>query len=294
METESFLSEVRRKYRDLRPSEQKAAELILEKEGDILDWTLEQFAQTAGISQPTVIRFTNAVGLKGYKELKRKILEETCVRKRRFPVADVLDYPISREDQMMDIPAKVIQTNIRLLESARESISNYDFIKAVYALEQAEHISVFAMENSSCTAEDFVTKMTYIGKSAYFNKDGYMQQVNAKNLTSSDVAVGISHTGKSKMTVKALAYAKKAGAVTIAITNFEGAVIDQYADIILRTDSRQYQYGNAIFSRCAQISMVDMLFLGVFLKNYDENLRRLNNSWENTQDLIYEKEDFES
>lgn len=171
----------------------------------------------------------------------------------------------------------------------QKALSSYEYIQAVKALERAKNISVYAVENSSCTAEDFATKMTYIGKQVYFNKDGYMQKVNAKNLSSGDVAIGISHTGKSKHTVDALACAKAAGAVTISITNFEQAVINKYTDIILCTENKQYMYGNAIFSRGAQIALVDMLYLGVFLTNYDLYSEKLNKSWENIQDLVYEE-----
>ena len=146
---------------------------------------------------------------------------------------------------------------------------------------------MFAVENSACTAEDFATKMTYIGKQVSFQKDGYLQHVTAGSLTSQDVAMGISHTGKSRQTVDALAIAKEAGARTIAITNSETAVINRFADIVLCTENRQYMYGDAIFSRCAQVSIVDMLYLGVFLTDYEQNAKRLNQNWEGIQKLIY-------
>ena len=50
-------------------------------------------------------------------------------------------------------------------------------------------------------------------------------------------------------------------------------------------------YGDAIFSRSAQISLIDMLYLGVFLKNYDYYAEKLNNSCKNLQDLVYERDD---
>lgn len=291
MDSNNFLFEVRSKYKELRPSEQKAADTILNGDREIADWTIEEFADYAGISQPTIIRFAKAMGLKGYRELKNKIVEEYAKKSLPSNAESILDYPIKKDDRLIELPAKVIMTNIRHLEEALKSISTYELVKAVYALEKAENISVYAVENSSCTAEDFAAKMTYIGKQVYFNKDGYMQKVNAKNLTSKDVAIGISYTGKSKHTVEALKYAKDSGALTISITNFEQTIINKYADIILCTGNAQYMYGNAVFSRGAQTSVVDMLYLGVFLTNYDYYAEKLNSSWSNIQDLVYEKDD---
>ncbi|MGI6010714.1 MAG: MurR/RpiR family transcriptional regulator [Ruminococcus sp.] len=287
----NFLFEVRSRYKELRPSEQKTADVILENNEEMVNWSIEELARKAGVSQPTIIRFAKAMGLGGYRELKNRMLEERVQRQHFSAAENILEYPVKKEDKLVEIPAKVIRTNIRHLEEVLKAVSTYEYVRAVEALENAENISVYAVENSSCTAEDFTTKMAYIGKQVYFNKDGYMQKVNAKNLTPRDVAIGISHTGKSKHTVEALKCAKESGAVTISITNFEKAVINKYADIVLCTENSQYMYGNAIFSRSAQISIVDMLYLGAFLTNYDYYADRLNRSWSNIQDLVYEKDD---
>ena len=245
MDLGDFQLEIRSKYRDLRPSEKKVADLIFKENKKIVDWNIGEFAEKAGISQPTVIRFSKAMGLKGYRALKDRILEEYAREDIKRVPEQVLDYPIRREDRLVDLPVKVIMTNIKHLEE------------------------------------------TYIGKQVYFNKDSYMQKVNAKNLSGKDVAVGISHTGRSKHTVEALKCAKEAGALTISITNSEQALINKYADVILCTENDQYMYGNAIFTRSVQVSLVDMLYLGVFLSNYDYYAEQMNRSWKNIQDMIY-------
>ncbi len=287
MGTEAFLFEIRKKYRELSPSEQKAADVILEGSGETAGYTIEQFAHKAGVSQPTVLRFANAMGLKGYKELKTRMIQIYAAEQKKEIQKEILDFPIQETDKLLELPAKVILTNIRHMEECLKSISTYEYVRAVHALDRAEHISVFAVENSACTAEDFATKMTYIGKQVSFQKDGYLQHITAGSLTPKDVAMGISHTGKSRQTVDALAAAKAAGAMTIAITNSETAIMNRYADMVLCTENQQYMYGDAIFSRCAQVTIVDMLYLGVFLMDYSNNSRRLNQNWEGIQKLIY-------
>ena len=61
MGQESFLFAVRSKYKELRRSEQKTADIILEKGRDMTNWSSEEFAREAGVSQPTVIRFARSV-----------------------------------------------------------------------------------------------------------------------------------------------------------------------------------------------------------------------------------------
>lgn len=63
--------------------------------------------------------------------------------------------------------------------------------------------------------------------------------------------------------------ARKSGANTIVLTNFRDSRIAQYADVLLCASNEQLLYGDAIFSRTAQIAIVDMLYWGVILSDYD-------------------------
>ena len=161
MGTEEFLFEIRKNYRNLRPSEQKVADVILEGTEEIAEYTIEQFAHKAKVSQPTVLRFANAMGMKGYKELKTRMIQIYAGTQKSGSEKMVLDFPIQETDKLVELPAKVIMTNIRHMEECLKSISTYEYIQAVHALHEAQRISVFAVENSACTAEDFATKMTY-------------------------------------------------------------------------------------------------------------------------------------
>lgn len=286
---DKFFLQIRKQYKTLRLSERKVADIILNQKINFLDCTIDDLAQLAKVSQPTIIRFAQAMGLNGYKELRKKLIQVKSKDEFELKPETILTYPLQADDKLIDIPQKVIMTNIKHLEEALKNLSMYEFVKAIKALNKAKHISVYAVENSICTAEDFVTKMAYIGKQVFFDKDIYLQKINAYSLTDEDVAIGISHTGQSKNTVDNLAVAKKMGATTIAITNYEEAIINKFADIILCTGNKQYMYGNAIFSRCAQIAFVDMLYLGIFLTDYEYHTKKLNNSWDNIKEMVYKQ-----
>lgn len=149
MNTQDFLFAIRNSYKSLRPSEQKVADFILQGAADLTEMNIQQMSSAAGVSQPTIIRFASAMGLKGFRKLRKKLIETYAVDKNKFSVEEVLDYPLSREDRLIDIPAKVIMTNIQHLEQAQKALSSYEYIQAVKALERAKNISVYAVENSS-------------------------------------------------------------------------------------------------------------------------------------------------
>ena len=115
-----------------------------------------------------------------------------------------------------------------------------------------------------------------------------MQCICAGNLRERDVAIGISYSGYPIDTVDALKMAKKQGALTIAITNFQDSLISCYADYVICSTQEQFLYGKAIFSRTAQLAIVDMIYLGVIVSDYDRFIRALDRNSELIRHKAYQ------
>lgn len=258
---------IRENYSSLRKSEKKAADYLLSYQGDGRELTLELFADGAGVSQPTVLRFIRALGYQGFKDFRYELVrEEDRTEKGYF----LYGSSISKDDKIAELPAKLIGTAVGQLKGTLKNLSADNLEKAVRAITGARNIAVFYVENSSCTASDLVTKLTYLGFSCCSYSDYYLQNVSAGNLTKEDVAIGISYSGCSISTVDAMRIAKKAGARTIAITNFENTLLEKYADIVLITSGQHFIYGDAIFSRVSQLAVVDMIYTGILLSDYEK------------------------
>ena len=81
--------------------------------------------------------------------------------------------------------------------------------------------------------------------------------------------------------------ARESGAHTIVLTNFRDSRIARYADLLLCSSNEQLLYGDAIFSRTAQIAIVDMLYWGVILSDYDRYAAVLDRSSQIICDKAY-------
>ena len=278
MEYKSFIFEVRSRYKEFRPSEQKAADIILNEDKRIVDWTIEEFAQAAGVSQPTVIRFVKAAGYQGFKDFKYALMQEEAREEPEEQQESIglYGFQISRTDPLEEVPGKIINTSVEMLEETRKSISVKEYRKAVEAVLAAENIVIYSVENSICTAMDLLTKLTYLGLNCRIYQDYYLQNVSAVNLTPKDLAIGISYSGCSRHTVEMMAQAKRTGAATLALTNFEHSLIAKYSDIVLCASNRQFLYGNTIFSRISQLALVDMLYAGLLNQDYEKLSGKLN------------------
>lgn len=131
------------------------------------------------------------------------------------------------------------------------------------------------VENSSAAAKDLMTKLLYLGYDCRYDEDYYIQKIAAAALTEQDVIIGISYSGQSKDTVDVMKTAKKAGARTIAITNFRESRISQFSDVLLCCSQEQWLYGDCIFSRTTQIVLNDMIYMGLIAGDYDNRTEQL-------------------
>ena len=255
-------------YAGLRPSEQKVADYILSYEGKASRLLMETLALETGVSQPTVIRFVKAAGFEGFKDFKYALVrEEAKEQPEDNEKIGLYGFPLSKKDRLEDIPGKIVTTSLEMLDETLKNISMKEYRRAVEAVLKAENIVIYSVENSVCTANDLLTKLTYLGLNCRIYGDYYLQNVSAVNLTRKDLAIGISYSGCSRHTVEMLALAKKAGAATLAMTNFENSLI---------ASNRQFFYGDTIFSRISQLALVDMIYAGVLNRDYDRFARKLN------------------
>ena len=257
-------------YAALRPSERKVADYIFSYQGKAGELLIEELAREAEVSQPTVVRFVKAVGYKSFKDFKYAMLQDEMRERAEEKEEEIglYGFRLSGKDRLEEIPGKIITTSIQMLEETLKSIRNKEFERAVDAILGADNIVIYGVENSLCTVNDLLTKLTYLGLNCRTYTDSYLQNVSAGNLTKKDLAIGVSYSGYSRNTVEMMQTAKRAGARTLVLTNFENALIAKYADILLCASHRQFFYGDTIFSRISQLALVDMLYAGVLNRNY--------------------------
>ena len=269
--------QIEKGYADLRRSEKLAADYVLEHMEQIPDLSIDRLAHNAGVSQPTVLRMLRSAGFSGYRDFCYRLVAELAKKAGtgEGEKGPMYGYTLDKSTPLEEIPFNMAATTQKMLEETIKNFSGKIYQKTVEALANARLIDIYGVENSEATALDLLTKLLYLGLPCRYFSDCYHQQIAAGALTPGDVAVGISYSGESKDTVDSLRKAKKAGARTIAVTNFKDAAISRYADILICTSQEQLMYGDAIFSRSCQILVVDMIYMGIISLDYDRYTDRL-------------------
>ncbi|MFQ8706147.1 MAG: MurR/RpiR family transcriptional regulator [Thomasclavelia sp.] len=257
-------------YNILRPSEKKVADYILNYLDSYEEMSMISIAKSAGVSQPTIMRFVKAIGFNSFKQFKYEL-----VRSNTKSVDLLYGFSINKDDDIRELPSKIIATITKMMEDSLKSISIDNYLKTIDLINQTNNISIYAVENSMCVANDLMTKLIYLGKNVTFHSDYYLQSIDASNLKDQDLAIGISYSGNSKNTVEVLKIAKENGAKTIAIVNFENTMLTKYGNVVLSTSNDQFLYGDAIFSRATQIALVDMIYMGIIMSDYEYYTNKL-------------------
>ena len=281
--------QIEKGYADLRRSEKLAADYVLEHMEQISDLSIDRLAHNAGVSQPTVLRMLRSAGFSGYRDFCYRLVAELA--KKAEAGGDgkgpMYGYTLDKSTPLEEIPFNMAATTQKMLRETVKNFSGKIYQRTVEALANARLIDIYGVENSEATALDLLTKLLYLGLPCRYFSDCYHQQIAAGALTPGDVAVGISYSGESKDTVDSLRKAKKAGARTIAVTNFKDAAISRYADILICTSQEQLMYGDAIFSRSCQILVVDMIYMGIISLDYDRFTDRLKRCEKVVQEKAY-------
>lgn len=261
MDSMSCTARIREMKTSLRNAEEQVANYILLHHGEIINLTITELAEQAGVSEATVVRMCQKLGYKGFQELKIALALELVK-----PVQAIHE-EIHEDDEVDQAVEKVFRGNIFAIENTLRVLSMGEMKKAVDALAGARKIEIYGVGGSAAVARDAAHKLMKTGIPCVAYDDPHMQIMSASLLGPGCVAIGISHSGSSKDIVEALNVAKEAGATTVSISNYAKSPIDKVSDIKLATASKETSYrteGTA--SRIAQLCIIDALFVGVGLK----------------------------
>jgi len=241
-----------------KPSERIIADYVLEDPERVVQMSIAELARDANVGESTVMRFCRALDYKGYQEFKLRLAQDLVE-----PVAYIHEN-ISFDDSIAHLAQKTFQTNSRAVEDTQKSLDPAMVEVAAKALATARRIDLYGIGYSYFTTLDAKLKLTRLGLIADAYGDGHLQMMAAATLTVRDVSVGISHSGNTKDVVDALNAARKAGATTIAISNFSPSPITKAADIVLLTSSPETPLGGEVLtSRIAQLCVIDVLSVAV-------------------------------
>ncbi|CAN5582947.1 MurR/RpiR family transcriptional regulator [soil metagenome] len=214
----------------LRGASRKVAEAIVRDPWAILGMTIYDVAETAGVSLPSVTRFSRAVGYPGFRELVQGIAQS--LGRIETKDLDELDFPVNGSDALPGIVGTVVRRQIDALQIAARTIDQELLRNATVAVSGARRITIVGHGGAYVPALGMAIKLNWAGVAATASTpDLFTNQIMA--VTSEDVVIGISHQGRTKEVIEMLRLARSFGATTISVTTVPSSPLGAVADIQL-------------------------------------------------------------
>ncbi len=246
-------------YNSLTPSSKRIADYVMSNATQVSKHSIAELSQIVNAGDATIIRFCRTLGFKGYQDFKMELAIEVSNLQGREK--EIFDTDVTAEDNAEVIGYK-LQSTIESVLSETMNLLNFQSLESVSeALKDAKAIYFFGVGSSGLTAESAKHKFMRIGLNVDAFTNNHFMYIKSSLMQPGDFAVGLSHSGNSVETTKALRLAKENGATTIAITHNPRSDITKYSDYVLVNGNRQGQLqGDSIGTKISQLFVLDLIY----------------------------------
>ncbi|KKB71645.1 MULTISPECIES: MurR/RpiR family transcriptional regulator [Bacillus] len=268
------LDMIRTMLHKLPQSERKLAEYILENPQEIVNSTIQEISGAANTSGAAAIRLCKSLGLKGYQDLKLRIAGDL------MRSADQGYRDIEPQEPLYSIAQKTASNSIQVIRDTLDNIDQLELQKAIQMLITAGTVHFCGIGASGIVAQDAQQKFLRIKKGATAFTDMHLIASLIANADEHDIVFAISHSGETREIIDVLKLAKERGVKTIGLTRFGQSAVSSICDVALYTScSNEAPFRSAATSsRLAQLYMIDILFLGMAAKRYEETIQYIDQS----------------
>ncbi|HIF9160024.1 TPA: MurR/RpiR family transcriptional regulator [Photobacterium damselae] len=244
----------------LTPSAQRIADYVLDNAADVTRFSIAELSSAVNVGEATIIRFCRTLGFKGFQDFKMELAIELSTASSPNEKS-LLDSDVTPSDSAELIGQKLHNTINNVLGETL-NLLNFDTLAKVAKLLRSSHgVYFFGVGSSGITAEDAKNKLMRIGFNVDALTNNHFMYMKASLLHPGDLAIGISHSGNSLETTKALKLAKEAGATTVALTHNPRSSIAEYADYVLVNGNRQGKLqGDSIGTKISQLFVLDLVY----------------------------------
>lgn len=265
---QNILEAVRQALPDLRKSERKVAERVLEDPARILNATLAEASALSEVSEPTVIRFCVAIGCTGFQEFKLRLAHSLALG------TTATHSVLSKDDTTEGLVEKIFGYTITSLDWARSHIDTKALGEAVAVLSEARSIEFFGLGASGIVALDAQQKFPLFGVPCGAQADTHQQLMTASMMQAGDVAVVFSNTGHTIAIIEVAQVARSNGATVIGVSGSQSPLLDHCDIAVLVETLDNTDIYTPTISRIAALVVVDILSAAVGLRRDREHSKR--------------------
>lgn len=254
----SCIAIIRSAREEMSANEKKLADFILENASLVRDYSSQQIAHAVGVSQSSVVKFSQKLGYKGFTDLKLAIHESVVKQESNI---SVLHGRGSSSGDDISLKDQLYQSKCDAISGATDLNDDRTLRAAADAIEAAARIQIVGSGHAFAVARDAAYRMMMLGKPVVAEADAEVQMSCVETLVRGDCLVVISALGQAPHLSQLAKRAKKAGTTVISVTNQAANPVAALADVRLYSVSRGGQADLPdVVATSSQQHVIDMVF----------------------------------
>ena len=254
-----YITKIKSIYPELTGSEMKIADYILANKGNIDKMTSSELAEILEVGQSTIIRFSQKLGYKTFKQFVNDMENDT----------GEADGEVQLQDSTRITVEKIKERYKELLDIAYDLNTDQEFEAVMRSIQKAEHILVYGFLGTGGIASYLSNSLIEMGFYSIYSSSVIEMKQRISLGNEKDILVLISKTGETKEVIRLAEIAKKKGIQVIAITNMTKNSLSTLSDLHLKIlSSRVKTRLQAYASSVELIYVIDSLILLLYKADY--------------------------
>jgi DNA-binding MurR/RpiR family transcriptional regulator len=210
-----IIATIRQAMPSLRPAEQRVASAVLADVGFAVHSSSADLALQAGVSAPTITRFSRAIGCKGLRDLKVMLAQSMVVGRIYLEPPPHVGTDLAQPAMWRS----VFQEIRRAVAAVEEQLGKEDVERAAEIIAGCGKLAAFGVGGGSTVAVTEIEHRFFrLGVAVSHTSDPQLMRMIASTLGENDVVIAVSTTGHAADVIEAAQIAKRYGARVIAIT----------------------------------------------------------------------------
>lgn len=257
-----YITKIKNIYSQLTGSEMKIADYILANKGNIEKMTSSELAEILEVGQSTIIRFSQKLGYKTFKQFVNDMANDTGA-------TDETDGEVQLNDSTRITMGKIKDRYKELLDIAYDLNTDKEFEAVMESIQEAEHILVYGFLGTGSIASYLSNSLIEMGFYSLYSSSVIEMKQRITLAKENDILILVSKTGETKEVIRLAEIAKKRGIRIVAITNMTKNSLAALADLHLKilssiVKTRLQAYASSV----ELIYVIDTLILLLYKADY--------------------------
>ena len=232
--------------------------------------TAAKLGSEVSVSESTVVRFVMELGYAGYPEFQKALQDLIRTKLTSFQRMEVTNHLIGDGDVL----EKILMSDVDKIKRTLEGVSHEDFEGAVDAIVKAKNIYIIGVRSSYTLASflNYNLRMIFDNVRLIETTSGGELFEQILHIKEGDVIIAVSFPRYSKRVINAVAYAKRAGASVVALTDSYDSPIAASDNYVLVAQSDMASFMDSLVP---PMSILNALIVAVSRAREEEVSQRL-------------------